>query len=860
MRFLRNFVAAVLVVALVAGSIPAVWAASAPANLTSMKYCIDDLYDGFANGSVTVTAPSSLVKSKADCVMYWADSSGKPLAEYTELARFKIKSTTTTFEMYAHTIIPENARKLIAFASVDGVLSGRAVSIDLPSSCVYQTDEDELISEFQMISDIHIVTPEMATDRYTIDNNEHFAQVLRDIKQNSPNSVGIFVDGDIADHGLLAEFEQLMTIYNSVSGVPRLHISIGNHDGVQGNPDSQFQKYAAKLNPSVKPDTVYYDEWVNGYHYIYLGNDDTSNRSCDANLSDAQLAWLDSLLAEDSKNDPEKPVFVLLHQPIYDTVAGSLEGEGWDGVIQEEKLKSVLRKYGQVHIFGGHSHWDLNSPRCMNPGSADTPVGFNTASTAYLWSVYDCDAHGRYLKGSQGYYVRVYKDKVIYLGRDFEQQKFIPSAVFVVDSHDISVDADSYTLSVGGSSVNLNAYSTTAQELVYSSSNPLVAAVDKTGTVKALRPGVAQITVTALATDTKTIARKTVEVVVSDSAVSPAALPDDFYASVSYHDAANAEKFVLTDSENWVGAGSDNMSANLWRFTRQSDGTYKITFRGQESQALRQYYTGGVSWLMTEQYRQDNQFHWFVLRDIAGNLYLRCAAQANRTASIHEAYSQKYLYLDGYSGARTQRLQVKQILDISRENSDAVAFASVQTIGGQKYILDSNGALGVNGWAQTRNGDWYYLDANCRIQTGWIQSNHSGSWYYLNEQGVMRTGWQLVNGIWYYMAPDGHMLTGWQLVNGIWYYLGTNGAMVSDGWQAIDGQWYYFDASGAMQTGWIFDGSWYYLGESGAMHTGWLLDNGTWYYLNPGNGAMVTGGQWIDGTYYWFNQSGAWVD
>jgi hypothetical protein len=75
MRFLRNFVAAVLVVALVAGCVPAAWAASDPANLTSMKYCIDDLYDGFANGSVTVTAPSSLVKSKADCVMYWADSS-----------------------------------------------------------------------------------------------------------------------------------------------------------------------------------------------------------------------------------------------------------------------------------------------------------------------------------------------------------------------------------------------------------------------------------------------------------------------------------------------------------------------------------------------------------------------------------------------------------------------------------------------------------------------------------------------------------------------------------------------------------------------------------------------------------------
>jgi glucan-binding YG repeat protein len=63
-----------------------------------------------------------------------------------------------------------------------------------------------------------------------------------------------------------------------------------------------------------------------------------------------------------------------------------------------------------------------------------------------------------------------------------------------------------------------------------------------------------------------------------------------------------------------------------------------------------------------------------------------------------------------------------------------------------------------------------------------------------------------------------------------------------------------------MQTGWIFVGNWYYLEETGAMHTGWLLDNGSWYYLDPSNGAMLTGGHWINGTYYWFNQSGAWVN
>lgn len=793
--------------------------------------------------------------------MYWADANGLPLPEYTCLVNFKIKSTTTTFQMYAHTIIPENAKKLIAYASVDGVLSNDALSVDLPSYSVYQINEDELLSEFQMISDIHIVCPEDATDRYTRYNNGHFIETLLDIKQNSPDSVGIFVNGDLADHGRRAEFEQLMSLYNSVPGIPRIHASIGNHDGVTGNPDSQFQEFAAKLNPAVKPDTVYYDEWVNGYHYIYLGNDDTSNVSCDANLSDAQLAWLDSLLAEDSKNDPDKPVFVLLHQPIYDTVAGSLEGEGWDGIIQEEKLKDILRRYGQVHIFGGHSHWDLNSPRCMNPGTEDTPVGFNTASTAYLWSVYDFAAYGRYLKGSQGYYVRVYKDKVIYLGRDFEQQKFIPSAVFVVDSHDLNVEADSYTLSAGGNSINLNATSTTATKLIYNSSNPLVASVDAAGNVTPLRPGVAQITVSAMATNTKTIARRTVEVVVSDSAVSPVELPDDFYAAISYRDFANTEKFILADAETWVGAGSSDVASNLWRFTRLTDGTYKITFRGQESQALRQYSTGGVYWMLTEQYQHNAQFHWFVQQDQAGNIYLRCAAQPNMTVTVHESYSQKYLYLNNHSGSRTQQLKITQILDISRINHNPVPFASVQTILGQKYILDANGSLGMNTWAQTRNGDWYYLDANGRIQTGWVQSSYSGSWYYLNDQGVMQTGWvrSPASGLWYYMAPEGHMVTGWQLVDGIWYYFGDDGIMVSNGWQLINDQWYYFDASGAMQTGWIFDGNWYYLSESGAMYTGWLLDNGTWYYLAPGNGAMVTGGRWIDGTYYQFDQSGAWI-
>ena len=40
---------------------------------------------------------------------------------------------------------------------------------------------------------------------------------------------------------------------------------------------------------------------------------------------------------------------------------------------------------------------------------------------------------GEYLKGSQGYYVEVYEDKILVLGRDFTNSKWIPSACFIAN-------------------------------------------------------------------------------------------------------------------------------------------------------------------------------------------------------------------------------------------------------------------------------------------------------------------------------------------------------------------------------------------------------------------------------------------
>ncbi len=176
------------------------------------------------------------------------------------------------------------------------------------------------------------------------------------------------------------------------------------------------------------------------------------------------------------------------------------------------------------------------------------------------------------------------------------------------------------------------------------------------------------------------------------------------------------------------------------------------------------------------------------------------------------------------------------------------------------------------GWAQVE-GEWYYLEESGRMDTGWKEVD--GDWYYLEDTGKMATGWQEVGGEWYHLGKSGRMDTGWKKDGGAWYYLngageGTEGSMAT-GWKKVGGEWYYLNRSGAMRSGWQkLSGTWYLLnaahdGTFGAMLEGWQrVDASTgvptsansWYYLEPGSGAMAAG-RWVGG--YYVDASGLWV-
>lgn len=399
----------------------------------SATYSLDNISDGLANGTLEVKFAEEDFTA-TELVMYWANADGI-LQEYTALAMQKVYYADAEYSMRSNTIIPPDATSLRIYAKNKLGVSEQYYEVDLLDGCQFDLSNDVLY-EFQVVSDIHISTvnyEQGSGDNTAALHDEHFENMCADIAQNSPNSQGVFVNGDIANFGQESEYLHMLEIKDKYTTLPVFYYAIGNHDlypykNSYATQAELFRKYA-NISEYSNSDTVYYCVNVNGVYHIVLGSEN-KNSGVDAYLSDEQLSWFEKQLATIVATDADAKIFVYLHQSLYNTVAGSFEGQGWNGVTQDAELRAILKKYPQVYFFNGHSHWDMNSDGNMYARDDELPNIFNCGAVAYLWSSYDIPT-GEYLQGSQGYYVRIYADKVLVLGRDFESGQWIPSACYL---------------------------------------------------------------------------------------------------------------------------------------------------------------------------------------------------------------------------------------------------------------------------------------------------------------------------------------------------------------------------------------------------------------------------------------------
>ncbi|MEC0123189.1 metallophosphoesterase family protein [Paenibacillus pabuli] len=323
-----------------------------------------------------------------------------------------------------------------------------------------ENNYEQPIVSFQVITDTHV----REQDDHI--HNRHLEKALEDIATYSHGSSGIMHVGDVTDRGLPQEYKELQRILEAQDdSLPQIRYTVGNHDIgaiLWGDPplnlttmteqevgevlghsrdigqieaqgietpqnsisiEALWQKRLNDFTAITGMNGSYHDHWIDGYHYIFLGTEQPHPKDCD--MSAEQLDWLETKLSEQAL--PEQPIFVFLHQPLMDTVAGSMKEQGWYGVNQDAALKAVLSRYPQVILFSGHTHWQLEAQRTMYEGSGQMPTMFNASSVAYLWT--DEDEH---LEGSESLHVAVYRDRVVVKGRNHVTGSWIEGAEYTV--------------------------------------------------------------------------------------------------------------------------------------------------------------------------------------------------------------------------------------------------------------------------------------------------------------------------------------------------------------------------------------------------------------------------------------------
>ncbi|PWU66922.1 metallophosphoesterase [Gracilibacillus dipsosauri] len=262
---------------------------------------------------------------------------------------------------------------------------------------------------FPVISDVHI-------EKNGMEDLRKFETALNQLNEHAPHQDAFVVVGDLTDYGLKEEYERFFSIYNEKKNPQAVSLfTIGNHDYWNGLSIEDAQK---RFLDETGMGAIYGHKVIKDYHFIWLGPE---NGVTEGYYSKEQIQWLDKQLNEAEKDDPRKPIFVFLHQPLTETVFGS----EWGTVTNRDLLYNTLKKYPQSINFSGHTHYPLDDPRTIHQENF-TSVG--TSSVKYMWT------EAGYLQGelppghetiSQGLIVEAYKNKVVIKRRDFHNDAWV---------------------------------------------------------------------------------------------------------------------------------------------------------------------------------------------------------------------------------------------------------------------------------------------------------------------------------------------------------------------------------------------------------------------------------------------------
>ncbi|MBQ8209437.1 MAG: metallophosphoesterase [Clostridia bacterium] len=278
-------------------------------------------------------------------------------------------------------------------------------------------NEDEILLNFAAISDVHM------TDGFA------HAQMLKcglaDMENAQNELDALVLAGDITDHGLVEEYENLQKAFESFSPAKEILMAVGNHDTWTDDNDryepakENFVKYSKEITGR-ELTQCYYSTEINGYSFIVMASEGTNVA---AYISETQLEWLRAEM--DKAAEKDLPIFVICHWPVAQShglpeTFGEEEPSILDGSLGEQTyaVEEILKDYENVFMISGHIHNGLSNAGQSELYGYSSVESDGTFHSINLPSFMYMSSRGSMLSGC-GYSIEVYEDEVVVRARSF---------------------------------------------------------------------------------------------------------------------------------------------------------------------------------------------------------------------------------------------------------------------------------------------------------------------------------------------------------------------------------------------------------------------------------------------------------
>lgn len=368
--------------------------------------------DGVSHASVTVTP----AWGKTLTYTFSWSKGGARLAGYNPITTVTASGTEPFDVAFNDTIFMPADADGVEIAVAEGVSTPLYISAD----DTLKVPASTLLFKFSVLSDLHIATTQAT---YV----EHLHNALADIREVAPDSAAVFTVGDNTDVGKARNYELIFQIIKEEltdRGVDiPFRYTIGNHDLDKA---STYEKQLDLFLKQTGMPGLYYACEFGGMKFIVLGSEEKEQGGV---MYDGQIDWLE---AELRAAGTEKPVFLFMHEPLIETVAGSLYSLnpgtqysfGYEAA--NERLRALLAEYPNAILFTGHTHFIFESTQPVLYGGGKDASFVGCPATGYLWND---DNHE--VPGAEGWYIEVYEDYILLKGREYTEQQWCAAAQFL---------------------------------------------------------------------------------------------------------------------------------------------------------------------------------------------------------------------------------------------------------------------------------------------------------------------------------------------------------------------------------------------------------------------------------------------